>query len=80
MDLLSKNAGFLKMLCGIVGISQVEISTDNPGARIDLTYKRRGIGHKSSFTIEELAAAVNKQAPEGKTAAPVGYTDIADLP
>jgi len=68
------------MLLGFMGVSQVKATTDSPGARIALTYTRRGIEHNSNFTLEELLSSITQDTVDRQTHAPGEFTDIADLP
>jgi len=79
-EFLDKNKDWLHILVGFVGASQIKATTDTPGARIGLTYTRRGVEHNSNFTLEELLSSITEDTVESQTHAPGDYTDIADLP
>ncbi len=78
-DFLDKKSGWLQILVGFIGVSQVKATTDTPGARITLSYMRRGEPHHSEFTLEELLSKITEDTVEQHTPT-AGFTDIADLP
>lgn len=80
MDLLSKNKVSLKLLMGFAGISYLKATTDSPAARIELSWKRHGVEHDSSFTLAELLSYLTDPTTEEQTQPQGDFTDIADLP
>ena len=80
MDLLDNNELLLRTLARFFGVSNIQGTTDTPAAQIKLSYMRRGVEHKSSFTVQEVLDAITEHTVDAHTEAPAGYTDIADIP
>lgn len=80
MGLLSNSGSMLRILGMYFGVSSIRATTDTPAAQIKLSYMRRGVEHKSSFTVQELLDAITEDTVDAHTEAPAGYTDIADIP
>ena len=80
MALLTENKAWLQILTGFMGVSQAKATTDTPAAQIELTWKRRGVVHKESFTLEELLSCLSETTAGERTRPQGDYTDIADLP
>ncbi|KKN30935.1 hypothetical protein LCGC14_0829260 [marine sediment metagenome] len=68
------------MLMGFFLVSQVKATTDTPLARIQISWKRRGVVHNESFTLEELLSCLSETTTGERTRPQGDYTDIADLP
>ena len=68
------------MALGFMGVSQIKATTDTPGARIALSYMRRGVEHHSDFTIQELLSSLTQDTVERQTPVSGEFTDIADIP
>ena len=80
MDLLGNSGPLLRTLVGWFGVSSIRATTDTPGAQIELSYKRRGVEHKSSFTVQELLDGITEDSLQAHREPPAGYTDITDIP
>ena len=80
MSLLGKHNGWLHMVVGFMGVSHVKATTDTPGAKIALSYRRRGVEHHSNFTLQELLSGITQDSAEQQTPVPGEFTDIADIP
>lgn len=79
MDLL-KNAGYLRTLLTIAGLSNLSATTDTPAAIIELHYDRRGVKHESKFTVQELLDGVTQTTTDEQSKPQGDFTDIADIP
>jgi len=79
MELL-ETFGLLRTLLTVAGIRNLTATTDQPAAVIQLHYQRRGIDHKSQFTVKELLDSLTKTTIHEQSEPQGGYTDIADIP
>ena len=80
MGLPSYSGSLVHTLFRCLGVSSVRATTDNPDACIDLAYKRWGVEHKTSFTVQELLDGIAQHSAGAHTEPPAGFTDVADLP
>lgn len=79
MELL-ESFGLLRTLLKVAGIRDLLATTDQPGAVIELHYQRRGVDHKSKFTVQELLDSLTQTTIDEHSTAQGTYTDLADVP
>ena len=80
MHLIDNNGAMLRTLARVCGVSSIQATTDTPAAKIELSYQKRGIEQKSSFTVKELLDVFSERTTDARTHVPPGYTDISDIP